>query len=448
MATPSPRFMLVNPFKGRKRDIFMCLVANNTSSGEKFLESSEEGISGGAADDLRWILLVSVIIRRILAIINTPLKFLGCLVDFFLNLLSQNGGFSGIISNSLQGKLMIPRRGTENFVSSIGQLDGRIDLYKTVSLAEKVDDYVSADANIRSDLGNRYLMDLCIMASKLVYENEKVVQNVVERPKSGKNSYRFLEAMGLGTRRDATSFFNHLRRKQTDFFDLNQESETKMMEWGKKSAYYAVAMKLKSLLSEHKNAKFVVTGHSLGGALAILFPCVLVIQEETEIISRLLNIYTFGQPRIGDEKLGMFMEAHLNYPGTRYYRVVYCNDMVPRVPFDDKVFAFKHFGVCLYYDSNYFGQFMDEEPNKNFFDLMNFIPMRLNALWEIFRSFVISHAFGPEYRESWFCTFFRVMGLVLPGIAAHSPIDYVNSVRLGRERRTPFSSLKSFARKS
>ncbi|KAJ9190487.1 hypothetical protein P3X46_001682 [Hevea brasiliensis] len=511
MATPSPRFMLVNPFKGRKRDIFMCLVANNTSSGEKFLESSEEGISGGAADDLRWILLVSVIIRRILAIINTPLKFLGCLVDFFLNLLSQNGGFSGIISNSLQGKLMIPRRGTENFVSSIGQLDGRIDLYKTVSLAEKVDDYVSADANIRSDLGNIYLMDLCIMASKLVYENEKVVQNVVERywkmhfvdfyncwnenqkenntqificcdkpkdanlivisfrgtepfnaqdwstdfdfswyevPKVGKIHIGFLEAMGLGTRRDATSFFNHLRRKQTDFFDLNQESETKMMEWGKKSAYYAVAMKLKSLLSEHKNAKFVVTGHSLGGALAILFPCVLVIQEETEIISRLLNIYTFGQPRIGDEKLGMFMEAHLNYPGTRYYRVVYCNDMVPRVPFDDKVFAFKHFGVCLYYDSNYFGQFMDEEPNKNFFDLMNFIPMRLNALWEIFRSFVISHAFGPEYRESWFCTFFRVMGLVLPGIAAHSPIDYVNSVRLGRERRTPFSSLKSFARKS
>lgn len=177
-----------------------------------------------------------------------------------------------------------------------------------------------------------------------------------EVEKVGKIHVGFLEAMGLGSRGDPSTFKNHLRRKLAGFFHLDQETETMMMEWAKKSAYYAVSMKLKSLLTEHRNAKFVVTGHSLGGALAILFPCVLVIQEETEIIRRLLNIYTFGQPRIGDAQLGKFMEAHLNFPANRYYRVVYCNDMVPRVPFDDKVFAFKHFGVCLYYDSRYFGQ--------------------------------------------------------------------------------------------
>ncbi|KAG8643162.1 triacylglycerol lipase OBL1 [Manihot esculenta] len=507
-----PNFLIVNPNKGRKRDIFKYMVGNNTKSGMNFLDSSEETVKGGAAVDHRWILLVSIIIRRILALINTPLKYFGYLVDFFLNLISQNGGFCSICSNFLQGKLKIPRRGSENFISTIGQLDGRIDLYRTVFLSEKADDSVNSDShNVRSELGNRYLMDLCIMASKLVYENEKVVKNVVENhwkmhfeafyncwnenqkesntqvfiitdkpkdanlivisfrgtepfnaqdwstdfdfswyevPKVGKLHIGFLEALGLGSRGDATTFQNQLRRKHTSFLHVIGESEASVKEKAKKSAYYAVSLTLKNLLKEHRNAKFVVTGHSLGGALAILFPCVLVIQEETEMIQRLLNIYTFGQPRIGDAQLGTFMEAHLNYPNNRYYRVVYSNDMVPRVPFDDKIFAFKHFGVCLYYDSRYFGRFMDEEPNRNFFSLKHMIPMRVNALWEIIRSFVISHTHGPEYQESWFCTLFRIMGLVLPGISAHSPIDYVNSVRLGRERTFPLSTLKSFARKS
>ncbi|XP_037497425.1 triacylglycerol lipase OBL1-like [Jatropha curcas] len=517
MATPAtasdfaPNFLVVNPHKGRKRDIVKYLVTKNTKSGMSFLDSSDEGIKGGAAIDHRWILLVSVIIRRVLAFINTPLKYLGYVVDFVLNLISQNEGVSGILDNVLHLKLKIPRRGSENFISTIGQLDGRIDLYRTVILSEKVDDSISTDVNnIKADLGNRYLMDLSIMASKLVYENEKVIKHVVERhwkmhfvdfyncwneyqkesntqvfiftdkprdanliivsfrgtepfnaqdwstdfdfswyevPKVGKIHIGFLEALGLGNRGDSSSFKTHLQKKHTGFFHLNGESEGAMLELSKKRAYYAVALKLKHLLREHKNAKFVVTGHSLGGALAILFPCILVIQEETEMVNRLLNIYTFGQPRIGDVQLGNFMESHLNYPNTRYYRVVYCNDMVPRVPFDDKIFAFKHFGTCLYYDSRYFGRFMDEEPNRNFFGLKHIIPMRINALWEIIRSFVIGHAHGPDYHETWFCTVFRVMGLVLPGVAAHSPIDYVNSVRLGKERTAPMQSLKSFARK-
>ena len=119
------------------------------------------------------------------------------------------------------------------------------------------------------------------------------------------------------------------------------------------TAYYAVKSKLKSLFKEHKNAKFVVTGHSLGGALAILFPMVLVLHEEEEIIQRLLGVYTFGQPRVGNKELGRFMEAHLNHPVPKYFRMVYCNDLVPRLPYDDKTFLYKHFGVCLYYDSLY-----------------------------------------------------------------------------------------------
>lgn len=204
-----------------------------------------------------------------------------------------------------------------------------------------------------------------------------------EIPELGKVHMGFLEALGLGNRAEVVTFQNHLlqvkktksphsegTKSLSSNSDLRQEGRSldqssgsgessitggKMIppEMVEKSAYYVVRSNLKSLLEEHKNAKFVVTGHSLGGALAILFPTVLVLHEETEMMDRLLGIYTFGQPRIGNGQLGGFMENHLGYPVPKYFRVVYCNDLVPRLPYDDKTFLYKHFGVCLYYDSLY-----------------------------------------------------------------------------------------------
>lgn len=188
-----------------------------------------------------------------------------------------------------------------------------------------------------------------------------------EIPKLGKVHVGFLEALGLGNRTDATTFQNQLLVKNIniavsddDVFDTSAPSDTRSsslnrsydME-GHASAYYAVRQKLKILLEEHKTAKFIVTGHSLGGALAILFPTVLVLHEEMELMQRLLGVYTFGQPRVGNGKLGRFMKAHLEYPIHKYFRVVYCNDLVPRLPYDDKIFLYNHFGMCLYYDSRY-----------------------------------------------------------------------------------------------
>ena len=59
-------------------------------------------------------------------------------------------------------------------------------------------------------------------------------------------------------------------------------------------------------------------GHSLGGALAILFPALLIIDKKTELMERLLAVYTFGQPRIGDGEFAEFMNKKLNEPGIRY----------------------------------------------------------------------------------------------------------------------------------
>lgn len=176
-----------------------------------------------------------------------------------------------------------------------------------------------------------------------------------EIPNLGKVHMGFLEALGLGNRVNTSTFQMHLQAKSVDVdamvdSEMRSDSKEVIPAMGEMTAYYAVRRKLKELLQQHKNAKFVVTGHSLGGALAILFPTVLMLHGEEEALQRLLGICTFGQPRVGDRELGRYVEARLE---ARYLRVVYCNDLVPRLPYDNKTFLYKHFGICLYYNSLY-----------------------------------------------------------------------------------------------
>ncbi|KAK4267117.1 hypothetical protein QN277_023944 [Acacia crassicarpa] len=524
------RYLIVRPENGSIKDLLSYSVQGNRQSFDKFLESNyyvNEGPPGGGEmvnDDHRWVVMVSIVMRKIIAFLAKPMEWVGWLVDFLLNLLFQNGNLLGLIDNVIHGKVVVPRRGTDTFISTIGHLDRRIDLYRGQELAKAIiggGDSMQRKSIIKPEFGNRAFMDLCMMASKLAYENAKVIKNIVnhhwkmhfldfydcwndfqkqmstqvfifcdniedanliivsfrgtepfdaddwstdfdyswyEIPNLGKIHMGFLEALGLGSRTEPVSFYNHIQAKKEKLsssnvtsnndsdsdqsgwdWDQSSDSKTPLMK-DKRTAYYVVRGKLRSLLNEHKNAKFVVTGHSLGGALAILFPTVLILHEEREIMERLLGVYTYGQPRIGNKQLGRFMEAQLQHHNQKYYRVVYCNDLVPRLPYDDKTFLYKHFGVCLYYNSFYIEQKVNEEPNKNLFGLRYFIPEHLNAAWELMRSLVMGYIYGPDYKEGWFSIFARVLGLALPGISAHSPTNYVNSIRLGKDRTIQMSS--------
>ncbi len=117
-------------------------------------------------------------------------------------------------------------------------------------------------------------------------------------------------------------------------------------------AYDDITKIVAKLLYDNPHAQLFVTGHSLGGALAAVYGAMLHYNAETEITDRLAAIYTFGQPRVGDQKFANYANQKLK---GHYNRVVYCNDIVPRVPFDDKLFQFKHFGGCYYYDNWYRG---------------------------------------------------------------------------------------------
>lgn len=121
-------------------------------------------------------------------------------------------------------------------------------------------------------------------------------------------------------------------------------------------AYYTLRKKLKKLMKENEQTRFVVIGHSLGGALAVLFPFILAFHDQTLLLERLEGVYTFGQPRVGDRKFGEFMLKTFSHYKIRYHRFVYGFDMVPRLPLDDKALMFKHFGRCIYFNLNYDGK--------------------------------------------------------------------------------------------
>ncbi|GLJ29407.1 hypothetical protein SUGI_0579740 [Cryptomeria japonica] len=102
--------------------------------------------------------------------------------------------------------------------------------------------------------------------------------------------------------------------------------------------------------------------------------------EEEKLMEKLLVIYTFGQPRVGDERFGDFMNWKLSKsPVPRYFRIVYSNDLIPRIPYDDDRFMYKHFGTCLYYDSFYSEKNLAEAPNRNFSPVF-FIDIKIIAL--------------------------------------------------------------------
>lgn len=77
-------------------------------------------------------------------------------------------------------------------------------------------------------------------------------------------------------------------------------------------------------------------------------------------------------------------------------------------------------------------QILEEVPNKNYYSPRSAIPMMVNAMHELMRSFTIVSSKGPEYRESTMLRILRVIGLLVPGMSAHCLMDYNNSVRLGR----------------
>jgi len=88
----------------------------------------------------------------------------------------------------------------------------------------------------------------------------------------------------------------------------------------------------------HPVEAIYITGHSLGGAMAVLAAAKLM---GTEWASKLRGVYTFGQPAVGDQA---FADWGREKFGDILFRHVYARDIVPRLP-PASTGAFAHFGT-------------------------------------------------------------------------------------------------------
>ena len=107
------------------------------------------------------------------------------------------------------------------------------------------------------------------------------------------------------------------------------------------SVYPDVHQALTELRTDGQTVYF--TGHSLGGALAMLAGARLFLEDPHLAAD---GVYTYGQPRTCDRLLA---EAFNKGFGGRMYRFVNNNDIVPQLPPEP---AFTHVRALRYFDSH------------------------------------------------------------------------------------------------
>lgn len=103
------------------------------------------------------------------------------------------------------------------------------------------------------------------------------------------------------------------------------------VHFGFQSSYLSIRdgimAQLRSLIAEHATATIRITGHSLGAAMASL--CVLDMLKNLPDKLAVTSLYTYGQPRVGNEIFARAIESAL---AGRIFRVTHLHDLVTNVP--------------------------------------------------------------------------------------------------------------------
>jgi predicted lipase len=130
-----------------------------------------------------------------------------------------------------------------------------------------------------------------------------------------------------------TNPWNFLSDLSTKKVPLFANAANCRVHLGFKRNFQAVWYGAKGLLSQLQAhaptlEAIYVTGHSLGGAMALLAGLALE-HQEPELWRRVRGIFTYGQPMVLDDRDRNPVEARI---GSRVFRHIYRDDVVPHLP--------------------------------------------------------------------------------------------------------------------
>ncbi len=184
------------------------------------------------------------------------------------------------------------------------------------------------------------------VASKLAYQNASTIQSTVTG-EWGLPDVHFFDAddtqvfvarndqIVLVAFRGTESWGDWI----TDFNAVTTSRPYGDVHRGFYQAYEVVQDQIKGCLGSGDlgGRKLWITGHSLGGALAV------VAAAEFQGTYDLTGLYTYGQPKVGFSSLKDFLNSHY---ANRFYRFVNDDDIVPQVPP-----VYSHAGKLIHFDA-------------------------------------------------------------------------------------------------
>lgn len=109
---------------------------------------------------------------------------------------------------------------------------------------------------------------------------------------------------------------------------------------GFKKALEQVQTRIAEARQRHTDRQVYVTGHSLGGALAVLWAA-----SQSEHPTRIAGVYTFGAPRVGTPAFAQGYNALFK---DKTFQIQNRLDHVPKVP---NRYFWRHVGHSLYFDA-------------------------------------------------------------------------------------------------
>ena len=193
------------------------------------------------------------------------------------------------------------------------------------------------------------------LASELSYQNESAIREQTAR--WGFGQFRFFENkesqkqafIAANDEAILVAFRGTDQDEIKDWLaDLNfflDDGPWGKVHYGFQHALSSVWFDMKAFLMPllDPKRKLLITGHSLGGAMAVLAAADLI-KEGLSVH----NLYTFGQPKAGN---GAFAHELNKREKPYYFRFVNHNDIVPRI-LPSMIFDYQHAGQKYYFDGN------------------------------------------------------------------------------------------------